>query len=125
MAERGVNTGVGVDVELVVLVPSCKAGGIGVSCNGEFGKGVHQGKSGDELTMHRKRLTLSPESTTRRFSSRGLYCEDFGQCKIRLHFRLRCSLRRALERVSLMASAVPKMADIPTRTEIMEAMSGC
>jgi len=92
-------------------------------CGGARGQTARCGEAGNRRVSSREELTLSPESTTRRPSSRALYCEDFEQRTTRLHFRLRCSSRRALERVSLIASAVPKIAEIPTRTERTEVMS--
>ncbi len=52
--------------------------------------------------------TLSPERTTCLPSRSGLYCDDFGQCMIRLFFRLRCSSRLDLLCEAFMPSEAPK-----------------
>ena len=60
--------------------------------------------------------TLSPERTTRRLSRLGLNWEYFEHQMTRLQLRLRCSSRRALAWVGLIASAIPKIALLVIRS---------
>lgn len=71
--------------------------------------------------------TLSPDSTTRLPVSIELNCEDLEQRTTRLHLRLRCSSRLALDWVCLIASEQPKRAETPMRivrevVDIVEAL---